>query len=32
MRVTSVGRDYEPAYDGERQGIYIHTTSLEFFA
>ena len=32
MRVTSVGRDYEPAYDGERQGIYIHTTSLEFFS
>jgi hypothetical protein len=32
MRVTSVGRDFESAYDGERQGIYIHTTSLEFFA
>ena len=32
MRVTSVGRDYEPAYDGERQGIYIHTTSLEYFS
>ena len=31
MRVTSVSRSYEPAYDGERQGIYIHTTSLEFF-
>jgi len=31
MRVTAVGRDYEPAYDGGRQGIYIHTTSLEFF-
>jgi len=30
--VTSVGRDFESAYDGERQGIYIHTTSLEFFA
>jgi|TARA_R110000796_G_scaffold26739_2_gene73959 hypothetical protein len=32
MRVTGVTRAYEPAYDGERQGIYIHTTSLEFFS
>ena len=32
QRVTGVSRSYEPAYDGERQGIYIHSTSLEFFS
>jgi hypothetical protein len=31
QRVIGVSRDYESAYDGERQGIYIHTTELEFF-
>lgn len=32
QRVTTVMRDYEPAYDGKRDGIYIHITELEFFA
>ena len=32
QRVTNVQRDYEPAYDAARQGIYLHTTDLEFFA
>ena len=32
QRVVSVNREYEPAYDAARQGIYIHTTELEFFA
>ena len=31
-RVIGVNREYEPAYDAARQGIYIHTTDMEFFA
>tara|TARA_E500000305_G_scaffold101911_1_gene95827 strand:- start:2525 stop:2899 length:375 start_codon:yes stop_codon:yes gene_type:complete len=30
-RVVGVTREYEPAYDSARQGIYIHTTEMEFF-
>ncbi len=31
-KVVGVQRDYEAAYDGQRSGIYIHVTELEFFA
>jgi hypothetical protein len=32
QRVIGVSREFESAYDGERQGIYIHMTEMEFFA
>jgi hypothetical protein len=32
MRVVGVNREYEPAYDGGRSGIYINIVELEFFA
>tara|TARA_R100000951_G_scaffold90911_1_gene79230 strand:+ start:509 stop:886 length:378 start_codon:yes stop_codon:yes gene_type:complete len=32
QRVVGVNREYEPAYDSARQGMYIHITEMEFFA